>query len=593
MRILVYLDTPRQRSYVASVRAAVADVKDACVSAGGFGVAATYFGLEEDSAPLPGGRPLRPPLVTRIRLALRSVRVWWHISYHEVLAVTQPSRRRVKASVNASRAAIRTFVRPRAAAVRQGWRALRTAVPHLQWTAQTGHIAGLKWRHLAADTASAIRAIRPIRLVQRLHHRQVWELPTVLRATVLALAAIVSITMNSVGITRQVLQRRMYLQEASRLIQRVRPHVIVVMEDNAEGLTGVMTFAARRAGVPFIVLPDYIPNPIEPATFYGDSKPHRLRTSLDWLVAMAYPKWTYKHNGRIMLRLPSTTILAYHLLRCDPPAPWILNSGYASAIALDSASMWNHYCTLGFSKSKLRVIGTAQDDRLHARFMQRLDLRTNLMHDLGLPTDRPIILCAFPPDQYASADTSAFEYPAYADLVEAWFDELAAISETANVLVRPHPRTAQGLLEQACPAGVNVVWTPTEDLIPICDLYVASVSTTIRWALGLGLPVLNYDCYRYGYGDFSTARGVLECTDRATFSGLLRDIISDTSDLAAKARAERRAWGQVDGNYARRLRLLLEEAAHDGSNPQPTHMAPLAPDATVIRNDLKQWRSQR
>jgi hypothetical protein len=294
----------------------------------------------------------------------------------------------------------------------------------------------------------------------------------------------------------------------------------------------------------------------------------------------------------MLIRLPAPTILAYHLLRCDPPAPWILNSGYANAIALDSTAMWNHYLSLGFRQSKLRVIGTAQDDRLHARFRDRSVLRAALMQDLGLPADRPIVLCAFPPDQYASSDTNAFEYPTYADLVAAWLAELAAISDKANVIVRPHPRTAPGLLEQDCPTGVHIVWTPTEDLIPICDLYVASVSTTIRWALGLGVPVLNYDCYRYGYGDFSLAEGVLECTDRDDFVRALRDTSTDTRELAAKANSDRHAWGQVDGKYAKRLRLLLEAAASDGTRPRPTHSTTAVSGATLIRNALKQFRSQ-
>lgn len=600
MRILVYLDTPRQRSYVASVEAALAGMPNASVFAGGPGVAEGYFALAEDAyLPLNAHVP-RQGVATRIRLALRAIRRWRHTSYDRLMAVTQPARKRAKSFIRAHLAGGMSGLRPTPIAPRQAWRATRAAFPALQQAAQVLHIAGLKWRDRATRFfVVPVRAVRPIRLVQKRHQQRIRNLPPPLRAiarflsrVILAIAILVSLALNSVGITRQLFQRRVYLQEAARLIERTRPQVIVMMEDNAEGLTGVMTFAARRAGIPFIVLPDYIPNPVEPATYYRDSKAHQVRTLLDWLVATAYPKWTYTHNGRMMIRLPAPTILAYHLLRCDPPAPWILNSGYANAIALDSTAMWNHYLSLGFRQNKLRVIGTAQDDRLHARFRDRSTLRAGLMQDLGLPSDRPIVLCAFPPDQYASSDTNAFEYPSYADLVAAWFGELAAISDKANVIVRPHPRTAPGRLEQDCPPGVHIVWTPTEDLIPICDLYVASVSTTIRWALGLGLPVLNYDCYRYGYGDFSSAKGVLECTDRNTFSRVLQDTAADTRELAAKASSDRHAWGQVDGKYAQRLRLLLEEAASDGTRPRPTHSTPVVPGATLIRNALKQFRSQ-
>lgn len=596
MRILVYLDTPRQRSYLASIKTAVADMRDASVFAGGPGVAEGYFVLSEDpSLPLNA----RAGLVTRIQLALRHMRCWWNTGYRRLLTVTQPARRRVKASVLGGLASTWTALQPLVATLHQAWREVWAAVPALPRATRSFHITSLEWRDRVTRAKRPFPAIRPIRLVEKRHQQSIKKLPRPWRSIVLffsrvtlAIAAVGSLAFNSVNITRQLLRRHVYVQKATSLIERTRPHVIVMMEDNAEGLTGAMTFAARRAGVPFVILPDYIPNPVEPATYYRDSKAHQVRTLLDWLVATAYPQWTYTHNGGLMIRLPAPTILAYHLLRCDHPAPWILNSGYANAIALDSNAMWNHYLSLGFHQDKLRIIGTAQDDRLHTRFRDRSVLRAELTQNLGLPIDRPIVLCAFPPDQYASSDTSAFEYPTYADLVAAWFSELAAISGEANVIVRPHPRTAPGLLEQDCPLGVHIVWTPTEDLIPICDLYVASVSTTIRWALGLGLPVLNYDCYRYGYGDFSSAKGVLECIDRNTFSRALRDTTADTRELAAKASSDRHAWGRVDGKYAERLRLLLEEAASDGSRPRPTHSRTLVPGATLIRNALKQFRSQ-
>lgn len=451
MRILVYLDTPRQRSYIASVRSAFAGLENARVFAGGPGAAEGYFDLADDADPALVAKA--PTLSTRIRRALRKGRIGRHVGYTWLRETTRPARRRLRAAAKARRAAIKSLLRPLVMAWRAAWQNLSAATPALKRPSRAIHTA-------LRRCAVAVRGIRPIRLVQRQHQRRLLALPSPLRQiavfwsrAAVAIAAVGTIALNSVGISRQVLQRRVHIHEATRLIARARPQVIVVMEDNAEGLTGVMTFAARRAGIPFVVLPDYIPNPIEPATYYWDSRAHQVRTVLDWLVATAYPKWAYTHSGRRMIRLPSPTILAYHLLGCDPPAPWILNSGYAKAIGLDSTAMWTHYRSLGFREDKLRIIGTAQDDRLHARFSQRAELRAALMRDLGLPADRPVLLCAFPPDQYASSDTGSFEYRSYADLVAAWFAELAAISDRANVIVRPHPRTEPGFLEQACPPG--------------------------------------------------------------------------------------------------------------------------------------------
>lgn len=391
------------------------------------------------------------------------------------------------------------------------------------------------------------------------------------RVTLRGAAAFVAIVGNSGGIIRELIRRQLHVYGAAQMIRRAHPDVVVVMEDNVEGLTGAVTYAARVAGIPFVVLPDYIPNPVEPANYYWETKTHQVRTLLDWLVSRARPKWLYLHKGREMIRLPSATIFAYHLLGCDPPAPWILNSGYAAAIALDSPAMHAHYRRLGFHEAKLRVIGTAQDDKLHERFVHREAGRADLAATLGRAPDRPLILCALPPDQYATGDASSFEYGSYPELIRAWFEELAAVSTRASVVVRPHPRIRPGYLEAMAPDGVHVFWTPTEELIPVCDLYVASVSTTIRWALGLGIPVLNYDCYRYAYDDFSSAKGVAECSERSQFARLLDQLLTRPADLAAKSQADKANWGQVDGRYSRRLLALLRDAAESNGSFVPTH----------------------
>jgi hypothetical protein len=397
-------------------------------------------------------------------------------------------------------------------------------------------------------------------------------------------------------IIKQVIQRSIHIGEARRMLLRAHPDILVVMEDNVEGLTGAVTHAARVLGIPFIVLPDYIPNPIEPAQYYSGSSSHIVTTYLDRLVALAYPKWIFNYNGRSMLRLASPTVVAYHILGCDPPAPWILNSGYSAAIALDSDTMRTRYVELGFRRDVLRVIGTAQDDRLYRSFAKKPQLRRQILQEIGLEDDRPLIVCAIPPDQYSSSDTSRFEFSTYENLLRTWFGELAAVTSWANVLVRPHPRTRIDALEPLCPPGVHILSAPTEDLVPICDLYVASISTTIRWALSLGIPVINYDCYRYAYGDFSKAKGIVEVLEQAGFAQALHSILQDQAfqrDLEGASRQDRASWGMVDGHYSDRLAALLDEMKQKHIIARPTHDQTAAPPDLHTRSPWARFRASR
>jgi hypothetical protein len=94
-------------------------------------------------------------------------------------------------------------------------------------------------------------------------------------------------------------------------------------------------------------------------------------------------------------------------------------------------------------------------------------------------------------------------------LLQAWMESFKALGERANVLIRPHPRILLerfAVFEDSC---IKLTWQPTAELIPLCDLYVASISATIRWAVACGIPTVNYDTFRYRYADYDSAAGVI------------------------------------------------------------------------------------
>ena len=77
-------------------------------------------------------------------------------------------------------------------------------------------------------------------------------------------------------------------------------------------------------------------------------------------------------------------------------------------------------------------------------------------------------------------------------------------SKQYNIIVRPHPghMDLEDCLEgTAC----KKITRDTALLIPLCDIYIAFASATIRWAITAGKPVLNYDIFQYNYEDYNAA----------------------------------------------------------------------------------------
>jgi hypothetical protein len=133
------------------------------------------------------------------------------------------------------------------------------------------------------------------------------------------------------------------------------------------------------------------------------------------------------------------------------------------------------------------------------------------------------------------------------------------LGDRANVLVRPHPRISLTRFDHFGAPNVRYTSQPTAELVPLCDLYVASISATIRWAIACGIPVINYDAYRYRYGDYDSAAGVISVESLPDFRDQLTRFANDPAfavDLTQRQESVMRHWGIVDDKLGERFAAL-------------------------------------
>jgi hypothetical protein len=344
------------------------------------------------------------------------------------------------------------------------------------------------------------------------------------------------------------------------IVKKMSPDVIVLFEDNIGNFTRYIGAAAARFGVPYVVLPTTIPNPREAASFFRSSKAHALSGLLARRVARRWPQWVYDFDGHRMLRLPPADIIAMRCLGVDSSHPWVLNSGQASAICVECTANKTIYERLGLKARQLATIGNLADDTLFEVSNARQERRRSLLAELGLDPDSMLLVVAFPPNQFGAPSKGTFEYASFADLKDGWLRALAPLTSDVNIVLRAHPRLNPDELEPFVTAGCHVFTGPTEELVPLADLFVASISATIRWALAVGIPVINYDCYRYRYDDYRDAQGMVLVEDRQSFASALREICFDPvahRKLCEKQSSDRGNWGCIDGQFSRRFLAVL------------------------------------
>ena len=352
---------------------------------------------------------------------------------------------------------------------------------------------------------------------------------------------------------------RRSLRGARALVARVRPDLVVLAEDTVEYGTAALIRAAHEQGAPSVIVPFTVATAEEPAETYAGARRFQVRGLGNRLLALIAPRWAHEHRGRRLVRQPAPRALALEVLGLAPPRPWTVHSGAADRIAVESERMLDLYRQQGLPEDRLVPTGAPYDDVLAAARAAAPARRAALLRELGLDAALPLVVSALPPDQMGSR-AGACAFSTYEELVAAWVDALAA-SGAWNVVLTAHPRVRPGDLRLPDHPRVRLAARDTAELVPLADLFVASASATIRWAIAGGVPVVNYDVYGYGYADYRDCPGVLAAESREEFATILGSLGGGPGPRAVMAAAQARdapRWGTLDGRAGARLLALFD-----------------------------------
>lgn len=341
-----------------------------------------------------------------------------------------------------------------------------------------------------------------------------------------------------------------------RVLEQLQPAVLILGQENVSKYTPIYSRTGQEYGVASVIVPWCLASREEFEQALSAIALYDATTSVAQRFCQRFPQWRLA-GQRPLLRAPVYEAAALEILGCAPPEPWAFQSGFASALAVESPWMLRHYQQQGVPQSWLYLTGSWCDDDLHAGLAYWRQKREQLGRELHFDSQRPLLLAALPSNQMSNRRHHT-DYASYPEILNHWADTLAGLEDCQTILVA-HPSTSPGLLRQLERVNVRYCDRPTFELIPLADALVACVSSIIRWALACGLPVVDYDLYRFRYSYFRSEPDVITVETRTEFEQALRNLAARLCPgRHVPATGVRMSeWGWLDGQSTQRITELL------------------------------------
>jgi hypothetical protein len=359
------------------------------------------------------------------------------------------------------------------------------------------------------------------------------------------------------AIATKLLNMFRQMEYVRRLIRELKISALVLPADNRYDQSAYVK-AAHLEGVGVLVVPQFMAGHLEWAEYVWGKPAYHVKGFRNRLAAIFYPRWRLEYKGRELLSLPGADVITRELMGIVPPLPWVLHSGAADAIAVESEAVKEYCLNEGLPDCQVKVTGSVAHDVLFKVASEREIKKAELLKKFEMDDNLPVMLSSIPPDSLYMGRPEC-DFRTYRELIEFWCASLSLV-KGYNHLAVLHPSLSYQDLKYIEDYGVKIVREPTVNVIPLCDIYVASISSTIQWAIACAIPVVNYDVYRYHYTDYADVGGVITVEEKIDFVDVLLKFANDTEyyfKYSHLQEHEAPKWGVLDGNAVLRLREAI------------------------------------
>lgn len=339
-----------------------------------------------------------------------------------------------------------------------------------------------------------------------------------------------------------------------KILLETNPESVVVTGDRhqVEGWEPALLRACRELDIPTVIPPVSFTANIEGLSVTRRNRKD-FRADNFRKVKAKYPKqYIYDDvsESNIFFYPPS---LIDALAKSDmlPENPWVMGGGHSTFILADGEETKERYIRLGCKQEKIIITGHPVHDNLYSLYENRHSLRNGLNQKYGFAPDKKLIIIALP----QLAEHGIKDWKTHWDEIRFLCDIFSL--QKANCLISLHPKMKYDkykFIEDEY--NIPISKRPLSEILPAADIFAATFSSTIQWAVLCQIPSIVFDFYGFNYTMYDYLIGTTIINKKNELPIELEKLIKDKNYYDDMAAEQRRFSGYIspfDGKCMERI----------------------------------------
>jgi hypothetical protein len=342
----------------------------------------------------------------------------------------------------------------------------------------------------------------------------------------------------------------------------LNPDVLIVFEDRIVDPEMIWLEQAARRGVPSLLV-RYASSSAQSDAWSrrGHTAYSLERGAMAWarrLFARRHPAHALDAGmgPQLFYSLWDSLALAVCGMAADT-RPWTAGGGRVACAAVQGRADIDEAAAVIGMPQRFHVTGQPSWDAMARAAAQREQVRAALRVPAAAAS--PLLVCALP--QWG--EHHQLPWQKHTEKIT----QLCALLQASGctTLLSLHPKADHGIYRELAERhGLRIADQALSAILPAADIFIASWSSTLRWAAMLGVPSINLDWAGQDYQLFAELKSLPLSRGPEDLSPILDKLASGPAHrqaLGAGLRSESVDYGAIDGKAGQRILSLVENLA--------------------------------